>query len=139
MILLDTDVVSEPLRPEPETRIIDWIDAQQLETLHLSAITVAEMRSGIAQLREGRRRARIQDNLEQRQLPLFEGRVLSFDLQCSAAYARIVANARHRGRPISVADAYIAATAATHGLTVATRDERPFTEAGLKVINPWRM
>ena len=139
MILLDTNVVSEPLRPEPETRIIDWIDAQQLETLHLSAITVAEMRSGIAQLPEGRRRARIQDNFEQRQLPLFEGRVLSFGVQCSAAYARIVADARHRGRPISVADAYIAATAATHGLTVATRDESLFTEAGLKVINPWRM
>ena len=97
MILLDTNVVSEPLRPAPDPRVIEWIDAQPLETLFLSAITVAELRAGVALLPTGKRRSGLQQNLEKRVLPLFAGRVLAFDLACTAAYAALIAKARAAG------------------------------------------
>lgn len=137
MILLDTNVVSEPLRQAPAPQVIDWLDAQALGTLFLSAITVAELRAGIALLPPGRRRSGLQDELEQRVLPLFAGRVLAFDLTCTQPYAELMARARRAGLTISTADGYIAAIAAAHGLAVATRDTRPFEAAGVGVINPW--
>ena len=138
MILLDTNVVSEPLRPAPDARVIAWIDAQPLETLFLSAITVAELRAGVAQLPAGKRRTGLQQNLEKRVLPLFAGRVLAFDLACTPAYAALMARARTAGLAIATADGYIAAIAAANGLAVATRDTAPFEAAGVTVINPWR-
>ena len=137
MILLDTDVVSEPLRPAPDARVIDWIDAQPLETLFLSAITVAELRAGVALLPAGKRRTGLQQNLEKRVLPLFAGRVLPFDLACTPAYAVLLARARTAGLAIATADGYIAAIAAANGFTVATRDTGPFEAAGVAVIDPW--
>lgn len=137
MILLDTNVMSEPLRPAPEPRVIDWIDAQAMETLFLSAITVAELRAGVALLPSGKRRAGLQENLEKRVLPLFAGRVLPFDLACTPAYAALMTKARGIGLAIATADGYIAAIAATHGFAVATRDTGPFDAAGVTVINPW--
>ena len=138
MILLDTNVVSEPLRPAPDVRVIEWIDAQLLETLFLSAITVAELRAGVAALPAGKRRTGLQQSLETRVLPLFAGRVLPFDLGCTQAYAELIAKARASGLAIAGADGYIAAIAATNGLAVATRDTGPFEAAGLAVIDPWK-
>ena len=138
MILLDTNVVSEPLRPAPDARVIAWIDAQPLETIFLSAITVAELRAGVALLPAGKRRSGLQQNLEKRVLPLFAGRVLPFDLACTPAYAELLAKARAAGMAISTADGYIAAIAAANGFAVATRDAGPFEAAGVAVINPWR-
>ena len=100
MILLDTNVVSEPLRPAPDNRVVAWIDAQALETLFLSAITVAELRAGVALLPAGKRRAGLQESLETRVLPLFAGRVLPFDLGCTQAYAELMARPEHRGSPL---------------------------------------
>jgi toxin FitB len=137
MILLDTNVVSEPLRPTPDLRVIAWIDAQPLETLFLSAITVAELRAGVAQLPAGKRRTALQDSLETRVLPLFVGRVLPFDLGCTRAYAELMAKARAVGLAIASADGYIAAIAAANGMAVATRDTGPFEAAGAAVFNPW--
>lgn len=137
MILLDTNVVSEPLRPVPDARVIEWIDAQPLETLFLSAITVAELRAGLALLPAGKRRTGLQQNLEKRVLPLFAGRVLPFDLACTQAYAVLLARARTAGLAIATADGYIAAIAAANGFTVATRDTGPFEAAGVAVIDPW--
>ena len=137
MILLDTNVVSEPLRPSPDPRVVGWIDAQALETLFLSAITVAELRAGVALLPAGRRRAGLQQSLETRVLPLFAGRVLPFDLGCTQAYADLMAKARVSGLAIAGADGYIAAIAAANGLAVASRDTGPFEAAGAPVINPW--
>lgn len=139
MILLDTNVVSEPLRRVPESRVIEWIDAQPLETLCLSAITVAEVRAGVAMLPAGKRQARLRDNLEKRVLPLFVGRVLPFDLPCTQAYAKLIAKARAAGLAIATADGYIAAIAAANELTVATRDTSPFEASGVDVINPWEV
>ena len=138
MILLDTCVVSEPLRLAPDTRVIEWIDAQPLETLCLSAITVAELRAGVALLPAGKRRAGLLQSLETRVLPLFAGRVLPFDLGCTQAYAELMARARASGLAIASADGYIAAIAAANGLAVATRDTGPFEAAGAVVINPWQ-
>lgn len=137
MILLDTNVVSEPLRQAPDIRVIAWIDAQPLETLFLSAITVAELRAGVALLPVGKRRSGLQENLDKRVLPLFAGRVLPFDLGCTQAYAERIAKARSAGLAIAMADGYIAAIAAVNGLAVATRDTSPFEAAGVAVINPW--
>ncbi len=137
MILLDTNVISESLRPVPETRVLDWINTQTIETLYLSAITVAELRFGSALLPSGKRKAKLQNKLENKLLPLFTGRVLPFDVAVTKAYADLMSQARMTGQSISTADGYIAATAAANGMIIATRDTNPFTAAGLQVINPW--
>ena len=137
MILVDTNVVSELWRVAPDPGVLSWVDAQAMETLHLSAITVAELRFGVASMPEGRRRSIYQDRLEREVLPAFTGRVLPFDLDASQAYATLMARARREGKAISTADGYIAATAASRALMVATRDVAPFQAAGVKVINPW--
>ncbi len=137
MILVDTNVVSEPLRLVPEPRVIQWLDAQALETLYISAVSVAELRSGVQTLPEGRRRELLHDNLEKVMIPRFAGRVLSFTLVESQAYAELMAKARSAGQAISVSDGFIAATAAANSMIVATRDTLPFETAGLATINPW--
>jgi hypothetical protein len=137
MILLDTNVISEPQRRKPNARVLDWLDAQALETLYLSAITVAELRAGIALMSAGKRRDILHENLEKRLLPMFANRVLSFDMACTKAYAELLAKFRAAGLAIDAADAFIAAIALANGFTVATRDTGPFEAAGLEVINPW--
>ena len=117
--------------------MLAWIDAQAIDTLYLSAITVAELRFGIAALPRGRRRDTLDFRLEQDVLPLFDRRVLAFDLNASRAYAEIMARAREAGRAIGKTDGYIAATAAANDLIVATRDTSPFEAAGLSTLNPW--
>ena len=137
MILLDTNVISEPQRREPNARVLEWIDAQALETLYLSAITVAELRAGIALLPAGKRRDNLHDNLEKRLLPMFANRVLSFDMACTKAYAELLAKSRAAGLAVETADAFIAAVALANGFAVATRDTNPFEAAGVSFINPW--
>jgi toxin FitB len=137
MILLDTNVISEPLRREPELRVIEWIDAQPLETLYLSAITVAELRAGVALMPVGKRRKVLHEQIETRVLPMFVGRMLPFDLAASKAYAELLAKARQAGSGIQTADACIAAIASANGFKIATRDTSPFEAAGLDVLNPW--
>ena len=137
MILVDTEVVSEPLRGAPESCVAEWLDAQALETLYLSAITVAELRYGVRLLPSGRRRDRLLEDLEGQVLPMFAGRVLASDLAAPQAHAELMAKARCEGRAIPVTDGYIAATAAANGMMVAARDTAPFEAAGLKTLNPW--
>ncbi|WP_406265227.1 type II toxin-antitoxin system VapC family toxin [Nocardia sp. NBC_00881] len=137
MIVLDTNVISEPLRKAPDSQVVAWIDAQPLHALYLSAITVAELRFGIAAMPAGRRRDTLRDRVETRVLPLFAGRVLVFDMTASAAYAELMATARATGAAIGTSDGYIAATAAAAKMAVATRDTTPFRAAGVPVIDPW--
>lgn len=137
MILIDTNVISEPLRPAPDPAVVSWIDAQNIETLYLAAISLAELRFGVAALPDGKRKDSLRENLERRVVSLFAGRILPFDAVASQAYAEIMVRARGEGIPIGKADGYIAATAEANGLTVATRDTAPFAAAGLTVINPW--
>ena len=137
MILVDTNVISETLRQQPDPAVVRWMDTQSIETLYLSAVTVAELRYGIAVLPEGRKRQVLHSGLEQSVLPLFEGRILPFDGATAESYAELMAAARRRGRGVSAADGYIAATAHAAGLMVATRDTSPFEAVGLAVVNPW--
>jgi len=137
MILIDTNVISELWKAEPNPDVLAWIDAQTIETLYLSAVTVAELRFGLATMQEGKRRTIYQERLEKEVLPTFAGRVLPFDLDASQAYADLMARARARGNAIGKADGYIAATATACHLMVATRDISPFEAVGLKIVNPW--
>ncbi len=139
MILLDTNVVSEPLKLNGDAGVLTWIDAQIIETLYLSTISLAELRFGIAALPTGKRKEALHTSFERRILPLFLGRILSFDAAASEAYASLRARARTEGKAIAPSDGYIAATASVHGLIVATRDTGPFEAAGLAVINPWSL
>ena len=139
MILLDTNVVSEPLRLAADPGVQAWMDAQNVETLYLAAISLAELRFGVVALPAGRRKDTLHHNLERRVVPLFKGRILSFDVAASEAYAELRARARAAGKAIGIADGYIAATAAANGLIVATRDSSPFEAAGVEVINPWKI
>lgn len=137
MILLDTNVVSEPLKVSGDANVLAWIDAQILETLYLSTISLAELRFGIAVLPEGKRKDTLHSSFESRILPLFAGRILPFDEPASRVYAMLRASARSAGRAIALADGYIAAIALSNNFAIATRDTSPFEAAGLTVINPW--
>ncbi|KWO11953.1 type II toxin-antitoxin system VapC family toxin [Burkholderia cepacia] len=137
MILVDTNVISEPLRREPNAAVIEWLDAQNVETLFLAAISLAEIRLGLAVLPEGRRREWLHQSIEQRVLPLFRGRILPFDDAASKAYASLRARARAAGVAIAPSDGFIAGTAEANGLIVATRDVTPFEAMGIRVIDPW--
>lgn len=137
MILLDTNLISEPWKPVPDQAVIAWLDDQAIETLFLPAITVAELRFGIAAMPSGKRQTILRDRLEDEVLPHFSERILSFDLAASQSYSELMARARIAGKAIGTADGYIAAIAAANGLAIATRDTSPFESAGLKVINPW--
>ena len=137
MILLDTNVVSEPLLPRPDRKVLAWLDAQVAETLYLSTVSLAELLFGIENLPAGKRRKALAFSLQEKITTLFGERIVPFDLAAAKAYAKIIVRARRQGHPISVADAQIAAIAAARHFTVATRDETPFNAAGVPVINPW--
>jgi toxin FitB len=137
VIILDTNVVSEPLRPAPEPAVLAWLDAQVPATLCLTSVTLAELLAGVAALPAGRRRNKLALALTDQVLPLFEGRILAFDVPAAHAFARVQAGATAVGNPISFADAAIAATAAAHGYALATRNVRDFKGTGLELIDPW--
>ena len=136
MILLDTNVVSEAMKPEPNPAVRDWLDAQAAETLFLSSITLAELMFGVGALPAGRRRDGLTRILEQL-LDLFAGRILAFDTEAAMRYAGLAVRARAAGKGFPTPDGYIAAIAADQGFAVASRDTSAFTAAGLIVMDPW--
>ncbi|TPE47726.1 type II toxin-antitoxin system VapC family toxin [Amaricoccus solimangrovi] len=136
MILLDTNVVSEAMKPDPAPAVLDWLDGQPAETLFLSSVTVAELLFGIGALPEGRRRrklAAVADGL----LGLFQARILPFDTAAARCYADLAVAARTAGKGFPTPDGYIAAIAVARGFIVATRDTSAFRAAGVRIINPW--
>ena len=138
MIVLDTNVISELWKIAPDLNVQAWADAQAIDTLYLSAITVAELRFGLAVMPAGKRRSVFLDRLEKELLPAFTGRILSFDLDTSRSYAELMARAKRAGKAIGKANGYIAATAAARNLAVATRDTSPFLAAEVETINLWQ-
>ena len=139
MIILDTNVVSEPMKPNAHPAVVAWLDQQVAETLYLTATSLAELLVGIEVLPGGKRKEGLDAALAELVSRLFGSRVLPFDHHAAMAYARLVNRARTNGRIISVADGQIAAIAAVHGFTVATRDTEPFVATGVPVINPWEV
>ena len=136
MIVLDTNVVSEAMKPQPHPAVKTWLDQQVAQTLYLSSITLAELWFGIGALPAGRRKDALGQTLEGL-LPLFEGRILAFDTEAARHYAERAMQARAAGHGLPTPDGYIAAIAAARGFSVATRDMAPFQAAGVAVINPW--
>jgi toxin FitB len=136
MIVLDTNVVSEAMKPQPHPAVLAWLDAQVAPTLFIASVTLAELWFGIGALPSGRRKDALTQTLEGL-LPLFEGRILAFDTEAARQHAQRALRARAAGHGLPISDGYIAATAAAHGFGVATRDTAPFMAAGVAVINPW--
>jgi hypothetical protein len=138
VILLDTNVLSELMRPTPEPCVVNWVDALPEWDLWISAITVAEIKLGIALLNDGKRKSVLLGLAEQMFREDFPDRCLPFDYQAAADYAIIVAERTRQGRPISVEDAQLAAIARTADLSLATRNTRDFIGIpGIELINPW--
>jgi len=137
MILVDTNVLSEPMRSRVEPRVVAWLDRQRLETLFVSSVTIAEILFGIEALPRGKRRRALAEGFEATMARAFEGRVLAFDLEAARAYAQLRAEAQARGLAIAPLDGQIAAIAKVHDFAVATHDVSPFRAAGVKTIDPW--
>jgi predicted nucleic acid-binding protein len=138
MIVLDTNVLSELMRPDPEQAVIAWIDRQDPATLFLTAITAAEILLGIARLPDGKRKAGLRELgialLEED----FSGRIIPFNETAAACYAEVVCERQRSGRPIGMAAAQIAAICRTlNGATLATRNSLDFDGIGLDLTNPW--
>jgi predicted nucleic acid-binding protein len=138
MILLDTNVLSELMRPAPDPQVIRWLDAKSEMDVWISAVTVAEIRLGIALLPESKRKALLMDIAEQMFQEEFADQCLPFDCKAAHEYAGIVAKRKTNGQPISVEDAQIAAVALTAGLSLSTRNTKDFSGIkGLSIVNPW--
>jgi len=136
VILLDTNVLSEAMKPEPHVGLRDWLDAQAAETLFVSSVTVAEISFGIAALPEGRRGSALAAAFDSA-LNLFGSRILPFDMRAARRYADLAVAARSAGRGFPIPDGYIAGIASAHDFAVASRDTSAFLAAGLRVVDPW--
>jgi len=139
VIVLDTNVLSESLRPSPAPQVIEWLDAQHVETLYISVLTVAELRLGIEVLPAGTRRATLAHRLEGEVFPLVAGRILPVDDAVAGEFARLQAAARRAGRTMPTVDALIAATCSAHGFALATRNVADFEASGVRLVDPWRV
>lgn len=137
MIVLDTNVVSEAMKPEPDASVRAWLNDQATETLYLSSVTLAELLFGIAALPAGQRKDRLAQALDGL-MGLFRDRVLPLDVDAARRYADLAMTAKTRGRGFPTPDGYIAAIAASRGFTVASRDTAPYDAASVTVINPWK-
>lgn len=137
MIILDTNVVSEAMKPEPNPVVRAWLNDQAAETLYLSSVTLAELLFGIAALPSGKRKEMLALTLDGL-MGLFKDRVLPFDVEAARHYADLAVVAKVSGRGFPTPDGYIAAIAASRGFIVASRDTAPYEAARVTVINPWQ-
>lgn len=137
MIILDTNVVSEPMRTNADRAVRGWLDRQSIDALYLTATSLAELLVGIAVLPTGKRRDGLDSALAALIARLFGPRILPFDQLAAREFAVLVGRARARGHAVGTADGQIAAIATARGFAVATRDSAPFDAAGVPVINPW--
>jgi predicted nucleic acid-binding protein len=139
MIVLDTNVVSEAMRPSAHLAVVEWLNRQVAETLFLTSVTLAELLFGINTMPAGRRKDALAKTLDSLLLELYGNRILSFDAEAARCYARLATKARAAGRGFPTPDGYIAAIASAKGYVVATRDKGPFEAAGVPTINPWEV
>jgi predicted nucleic acid-binding protein len=137
MIVLDTNVLSETLKPLPNAAVVAWMAAQPRSTLFTTTVVEAEILYGVAVLADGARKTQLQAALKAIFTEDLSGQVIPFDRDCAEAYAGIAANRKNSGQPISQFDAMIAAATASRGATLATRNLRDFADCGIRLINPW--
>ena len=137
MIILDTNVISEPMKPNSNPAVTAWLDRQLAETLYLTATSFSELLVGIEILPDGKRKQELSIALKELIIKLFGPRILPFDQQAAIAYSPLIGRAKLKGQSISVSDGQIAAIASVHGFTIATRDVAPFVATGVSIINPW--
>ena len=137
MILLDTNILSELMRPAPEQGVEQWLADQPDASVFISAITEAELRYGVAFLPSGKRRSALAAVIDGMLSEDFAGRILPFDSAAAVAFADIAAERRSAGRPISNADAQIASIAKSRGAALATRNLPDFDGCGIAIVNPW--
>lgn len=137
MILLDTNVISAFIRPEPDRAVLAWLDSQPAESMWTTAISVYELRFGIEILATGRRRRELEEALSQALEEDFDGRVVPFDEPAAQAAGRVGATRRLAGRTVEIRDLQIAGIALARKATIATRNVRHFDGLGVALINPW--
>lgn len=137
MIVLDTNVVSELMRPTPDSAVAEWVLARDERHLFTTSITLAEIRYGIIRLPDGRRRDALHRTAEE-PFASFDGQILPFDTPASAVYASVVHDREKLGLPISGFDAQIAAICRDRGVDLATRNLRDFDHLGLTLVDPWQ-
>lgn len=136
--LLDTNVVSEWVKPDPDPGVVAWLAEADEDRVFISVVTLAELRHGVERMSEGRRRKRL-DQWLKHELPVrFEGRVLGVDPAVANAWGEVMARREDAGRPMDPMDAFIAAIASVHALTVVTRNESDFELSVGSLVNPWR-
>lgn len=137
MILIDTNIISELMKPVPDAIVIEWIDRQEISQLFISTITIAEISYGLNVLPEGNRRNDLERSFNNAILEAFENRILAFDESAAYNYGKIMSYRKKLGQPMGVPDGQIAAIASTHNAAVATRNVRDFINCGLELINPF--
>lgn len=135
--LLDTCLVSELVRKEPNPGVISWLDQRDERSLYLSVLTVGELQKGVSKLPAGTRKEDLQAWIEHDLAERFSGRILGLDLETAITWGRLQGEAEQRGEKLPVMDSLIAATAITHGLAVVTRNPRDLERCQARVVNPW--
>lgn len=138
MLILDTNVVSEIMRPHPHEAVWVWMAVQTPADLHTTSITLAEMLYGISIMPDGLRSRSLSQAVGRIFADYFPDRILPFDRNAAVAYVAVMAGRRRIGKPMQVVDAQIAAIARAHGATVATRNVKDFADCGIEVVNPWQ-
>ena len=137
MIVLDTNVVSEPLKLAPAPAVLRWLDAQEPQTLYVTSVVWAELMAGVAALPQGKRRTALAKALTEQVLDLFGSRMLPFDTRAADAFAKNHASAQAQGNPIGFADCAIASIASAQGFALATRNTRDFKGVDVVLMDPW--
>lgn len=137
MIVLDTNVLSEILRPQPNSRVLAWVAAQPVTSLFTTTLTHAEILYGVRRLPKGRRREKLQAAVSAIFDEDFPDRILAFDDSAATVFAEIAAHRKATGHPISQMDAMIAAVARSRGAVLATRNTGDFADCGLTLVDPW--
>lgn len=135
--LLDTNIISEGAKPRPDAGVMDWLASMDEEQMFLSVVSVAELRHGIELMDKGSRKAALDLWLTEHLAPRFEERLLPVDIRTAEQWGRIVARSQAVGRPIGAMDAFIAAHAQQHDLTLVTRNVSDFEATGVRLFNPW--
>ena len=137
MIILDTNVVSEGWKPRPSVTVISWLNVQAPQDLYLCTPVLAELRYGVARLRSGKRRERIEAWVNRLEVEIYRDRILTLDTDAAAEFGRLAARREQLGRRMEPMDALIAAIAASRGASIATRDTTDFDGIGIDLINPF--